>query len=65
MGLEAALTWKICTFGLTKQLPCTDSFTYKKTIVLFQMNRDDSGNSIDFILVGKCPVCYQVKEKKK
>ena len=22
MGLEAALTWKTCTFGLTKKLPC-------------------------------------------
>ena len=29
MGLEAALTWKTCTFGLTKKLPCTDSFIYK------------------------------------
>ena len=24
--------------------------------VLFQMNRDNSGNSIDLILVGKCPL---------
>ena len=29
MGLEAALTWKTCNFGLTKKLPCTDSFIYK------------------------------------
>ena len=32
MGLEAALTWKTCTFGFTKELPCTDSFTYKKLL---------------------------------
>ena len=32
---------------------------------LFQMNRDNSGNSIDLILVDKCPVCYQIMEKKK
>ena len=32
---------------------------------LFQMNRDYSGNSIDLILVDKCPVCYQIMEKKK
>ena len=25
MGLEAALAWKSCTFGLTKKLPCQDS----------------------------------------
>ena len=25
---EAALTWKTCTFGLTKKLPCTDSFIW-------------------------------------
>ena len=25
MGLEAALVWKTCTFGLTKKLPCLDS----------------------------------------
>ena len=29
---------------------------------LFQMNRDNRGNSIDLILVGKC---YQIIEKKK
>ena len=29
------------------------------------MNRDNSGNSIDLILVDKCPVCYQIMEKKK
>ena len=32
MGLEAALTWKTCTFGLTKKLPCTDSFIHKKLL---------------------------------
>ena len=32
---------------------------------LFQMNRDNSGNSIDLILVDKCPFCYQIMEKKK
>ena len=68
-SLEAALTWKTCTFGLTKKLQCTDSFIYKKLLnytaifdrplletFLFQMNRANSGNSIDFILVGKCPL---------
>ena len=25
MGLEAALAWETCTFGLTKKLPCLDS----------------------------------------
>ena len=35
MGLEAILTWKTCKFGLTKKLPCTDSFIYKKTIKLY------------------------------
>ena len=63
MGLEAALTWKTCTFGLTKKLPCLDSFIYKKLLnyilrsleaFLLQMNRDNNGNSIDLILVGKC-----------
>ena len=99
MGLEAALA---CTSGLTKKLPCLDSFIYKtlgtaaklfklsqprfrlngnfpvdrrvlKTAssclrslllnytaiygsLLFQMNKDNSGNSIDLILVGKCPL---------
>ena len=65
MGLEAARTWKTCNFGLTKKLPCTDSFIDKKLLnyilrsleaFLFQMNRDNSGNSIDLILVGKCPL---------
>ena len=32
MGLEAALTWKTCTFGLTKKLPCTNSLIYKKLL---------------------------------
>ena len=32
MGLEAALTWKTCSFGLTKKLLCTDSFIYKKLL---------------------------------
>ena len=33
MGLEAALAWKTCTFGLTKRLPCLDSsFTKKKLL---------------------------------
>ena len=32
MGLETALTWKTCTFGLTKKLPCTDNFIYKKLL---------------------------------
>ena len=64
MDLEAAPTWKTCNVGLTKKLPCTDSFIYKKLLSytaifgrsLYQMNRDNSGNSIDLILVGKCPL---------
>ena len=65
MRLEAALTWKTCTFGLTKELPCTDSLIYKEVLnytaiffkaFLFQMNRDNSGNSIDLILFGECPL---------
>ena len=32
MGPEAALTWKTCTFGLSKKLPCTDSFIYEKLL---------------------------------
>ena len=32
MGLEAALTWKTCNFGLTKKLLSTDSFIYKKLL---------------------------------
>ena len=59
MGLEAALAWKTCTFGLTKKLAC------KQFHLQFQMNRDNSGNSIDLILVDKYPVCYQIMEKKK
>ena len=35
MGLEAALTKKTCNFGLTKKLPCTESFIYKKAIELY------------------------------
>ena len=64
MGLEAALAWKTCTFDLAEKLPCPDSFIYKncRTIpqslkaLLLQMNRDNSGNSFDLILVGKCPM---------
>ena len=32
VGLEAVLAWKTCTFGLTKKLPCTNSFIYKKLL---------------------------------
>ena len=62
MGLDAAQAWETCTFGLTTKLPCLDSSFTKLTIELylrsleaslFQMNRD---NSIDLILVGKCPL---------
>ena len=61
MGLEAALPWKTCNFGLTKKLPCTGSFIYRKLLrsleaFLFQMNRDNRGNSVDLILVGNCPL---------
>ena len=62
MSLEAALTWKTCTFGLTEKLPCMyRQFHLQKTIELycdlgFQMNKANSGNSINLILVGKCPL---------
>ena len=65
MGLEAALAWETCTFGLTKKLPRLDSSFTKITIELYcdlwklfysKMNRDNRGNSIDLILVGKCPL---------
>ena len=73
MGLEATLAWKTYTFGLTKKLACKQ-FHLQKTYwtilrsleaFLFHMNRDNSGNSIDLILIDKCPVCYQIMEKKK
>ena len=57
--LEAALTWKTCNFGLTKNYHI-QTVSLTKTIDLycdlwklfcFQMNRDNSGNSIDLILV--------------
>ena len=35
MGLEAALAWETCTFGLTKKLPCPDSSFTKITIELY------------------------------
>ena len=35
MGLEAALAWEICTFGLTKKLPCLHSSFTKETIELY------------------------------
>ena len=35
MGLEAALAWETCTFGLTKKLPCLDSSFTKITIELY------------------------------
>ena len=53
MGLEGALAWKTCTFGKFDKL---NNFIYKTTIDLFQMNRDNSGNSIDLILVDKFPL---------
>ena len=64
---------KTCTFGLTKKLPCKQ-FHLQKTIelycdlleaFLFQMNRDNSGNSINLILVDKYPLSYQIIETKK
>ena len=52
--------------SLTKKLSCKHFLRKKQTTIelygdlwklfLFQMNRDDSGNSIDLILVGKCPL---------
>ena len=73
MGLEAALAWKTCTFGLTKKLLRTDSFKYKKLLTvlrsleafLFQMNRDNSRNSIDLIWLANASVCYRIIETKK
>ena len=61
MGLESALTWETCTFGLTKKLPWTDSLIYKKllnyTAIFGSFSiPNDSGNSINLILVGKCPL---------
>ena len=35
MGLEAALAWETCTFGLTKKLLCVDSSFTKITIDLY------------------------------
>ena len=72
MGLEAALVWKTCTFGLTKKLMWTVSFT--KTIelccdlwgiFLFWVEGGDGGNSIDLILVGKCPLSIIRLEKRR
>ena len=73
MGLKVALAWKTCTCGLTKKLPCLDSFIYKnyRTILsslkafLLQMNRDNNGNSIDLIWLANVSICYQIIEKKK
>ena len=69
MGLEAALAWKTCAFGLTKkETTMSRQFIYKKTIELYcdlWKLFYTSGNSIDLILVDKCPVCYQIMEKKK
>ena len=73
MGLEAALAWKTCTFGLTKKLPWLDSFIYKKLLnntamfgsFLLQMNRDNNGNSVDLILVGKCPLLSDYRKEEK
>ena len=64
MGHEAALAWKTCTFGLTKKLSCRQFHLQKAIeqncdlwkIFLFQINRNNSGNSIDLILVSKCPL---------
>ena len=73
LGLEAALTQKTCTFALTKKLSCRQ-FHLKKTIelycdlwkhFLFKMNRDNSGNSIYLILVGKCPLSVIRLQKRR
>ena len=62
MGLEAALAWKTCTFGLTKKLPCLDS-SFTKILLnhtaifgsfSFPNEQRYGGNSTDLILVGKC-----------
>ena len=31
-------------------------------VFLFQMNKDNSGNSIDLILVGKCPLSVMLSD---
>ena len=58
-GLESPHFW------FDKETTMSRQFIYRKnywTILrsleafLFQMNRDNSGNSIDLILVGKCPL---------
>ena len=64
-GKPAILVWQrnyhVQTVSFTKSY-----WTILRSLeaFLFQMNRDNSGNSIDLILVGKCPVCYQITEKK-
>ena len=71
--LDAALAWKTCNFSLTKKLPCSDSLFTKNywTILrsleafLFQMNRDNGGNSIDLISVGICPLSLSDYKKKE
>ena len=50
MGLDAALAWETCTFGLTK-------ITIELYCDLWKLfYSDNSGNSIDLILVDKCPL---------
>ena len=56
MDLKAALTWKTCNFGLTKKLPCTDSFIYKKLLSYTAIFGRFSIPNEQLILVGKCPL---------
>ena len=63
VGLEAALAWTTCTFSLAKKLSFRQFHSEKhyRTMLRsleafqFQLNRDNSGNLIDLIFVGKCP----------
>ena len=74
MGLEAALAWKTCTFGLTKKLACKQ-FHLQKTIELYRDLWElfyskwteiiEEIQLHDLILVDKCHICYQIMEKKK
>ena len=61
-------------FWFDKETTMSRQFIYKNNYsttlrsleaFLFQMNRDNSGNSIDSILVGKCPLSVIRLEKRR
>ena len=58
MGLEAALAWKTCTFGLTKKLACKQFHLQKLLNYTAIFGSFFIPN--EQILVDKCPVCYQI-----